>query len=131
MFFFFFQAEDGIRDKLVTGVQTCALPIFLLFWGILAAVLYFWGIAWIDAQGQRVRLRRLSAKTHFFFVGALLLLWAPRGIDQFRVVVPQQLQHPPAPQPQHPPANGSWRERTPKDAFSFTLDVVPSARSTG
>src|SRR5207247_5044289 len=27
-FFFFFQAEDGIRDPLVTGVQTCALPIF-------------------------------------------------------------------------------------------------------
>src|SRR2546423_4641398 len=27
--FFFFQAEDGIRDKLVTGVQTCALPILL------------------------------------------------------------------------------------------------------
>src|SRR5687767_14059672 len=25
--FFFFQADDGIRDKLVTGVQTCALPI--------------------------------------------------------------------------------------------------------
>src|SRR5207247_5608306 len=25
--FFFFQAEDGIRDPLVTGVQTCALPI--------------------------------------------------------------------------------------------------------
>src|SRR2546425_9138753 len=28
--FFFFQAEDGIRDKLVTGVQTCALPILHL-----------------------------------------------------------------------------------------------------
>src|SRR2546421_3881559 len=27
-FFFFFQAEDGIRDLIVTGVQTCALPIF-------------------------------------------------------------------------------------------------------
>src|SRR5437667_11872316 len=26
-FFFFFQAEDGIRDRDVTGVQTCALPI--------------------------------------------------------------------------------------------------------
>src|SRR2546421_9187170 len=26
-FFFFFQAEDGIRDLIVTGVQTCALPI--------------------------------------------------------------------------------------------------------
>src|SRR6266498_5449234 len=27
-FFFFFQAEDGIRDADVTGVQTCALPIW-------------------------------------------------------------------------------------------------------
>src|SRR5258706_6700727 len=27
VFFFFFQAEDGIRDWSVTGVQTCALPI--------------------------------------------------------------------------------------------------------
>src|SRR5690606_40554006 len=27
-FFFFFQAEDGIRDFHVTGVQTCALPIY-------------------------------------------------------------------------------------------------------
>src|SRR5947208_4548267 len=29
--FFFFQAEDGIRDDLVTGVQTCALPIYFAF----------------------------------------------------------------------------------------------------
>src|SRR6266478_5665724 len=28
-FFFFFQAEDGIRDLTLTGVQTCALPIYL------------------------------------------------------------------------------------------------------
>src|SRR5271157_6103063 len=28
MWFFFFQAEDGIRDADVTGVQTCALPIY-------------------------------------------------------------------------------------------------------
>src|SRR5437762_11534841 len=28
LFCFFFQAEDGIRDTSVTGVQTCALPIF-------------------------------------------------------------------------------------------------------
>src|SRR2546425_9783025 len=34
MFFFFFQAEDGIRDKLVTGVQTCALPIYFGAWGV-------------------------------------------------------------------------------------------------
>src|SRR5215211_8936671 len=34
--FFFFQAEDGIRDHCVTGVQTCALPIFT---GAFAAIL--------------------------------------------------------------------------------------------
>src|SRR5690625_6748070 len=28
VYFFFFQAEDGIRDGHVTGVQTCALPIY-------------------------------------------------------------------------------------------------------
>src|SRR5699024_11310339 len=30
--FFFFQAEDGIRDRNVTGVQTCALPISTSAW---------------------------------------------------------------------------------------------------
>src|SRR5256885_3172866 len=33
--FFFFQAEDGIRDYKVTGVQTCALPIFHVRLGLL------------------------------------------------------------------------------------------------
>src|SRR6266404_8391801 len=36
--FFFFQAEDGIRDKLVTGVQTCALPILRDGTGYAAAI---------------------------------------------------------------------------------------------
>src|SRR2546430_6978235 len=43
-FFFFFQAEDGIRDLTVTGVQTCALPISLaletLYRGALVVQLY-------------------------------------------------------------------------------------------
>src|SRR2546430_5522941 len=30
VYFFFFQAEDGIRDLTVTGVQTCALPILCM-----------------------------------------------------------------------------------------------------
>src|SRR5690625_7767202 len=41
MFIFFFQAEDGIRDGHVTGVQTCALPILDWaegFWPILLSV---------------------------------------------------------------------------------------------
>src|SRR2546421_7821942 len=37
-FFFFFQAEDGIRDLIVTGVQTCALPIFHQRARVLAAM---------------------------------------------------------------------------------------------
>src|SRR2546423_15013655 len=40
-FFFFFQAEDGIRDKLVTGVQTCALPIG----AFIAGALVIWALA--------------------------------------------------------------------------------------
>src|SRR5690606_39409238 len=32
---FFFQAEDGIRDFHVTGVQTCALPIYVVTYGLL------------------------------------------------------------------------------------------------
>src|SRR5260221_10172232 len=32
--FFFFQAEDGIRDHCVTGVQTCALPIYPVIPGV-------------------------------------------------------------------------------------------------
>src|SRR5260370_31520126 len=33
-FLFFFQAEDGIRDSSVTGVQTCALPISIQQFGV-------------------------------------------------------------------------------------------------
>src|SRR5690606_41140739 len=36
---FFFQAEDGIRDFHVTGVQTCALPIFyIMFFALLGGI---------------------------------------------------------------------------------------------
>src|SRR5260370_15108442 len=44
--FFFFQAEDGIRDSSVTGVQTCALPIFLL------VILLDVRVLVIDVQGR-------------------------------------------------------------------------------
>src|SRR3712207_2874879 len=55
-FFFFFQAKDGIRDIGVTGVQTCALPIFqylLLVVGVLAiaTALRFYFVSWL---GERV-----------------------------------------------------------------------------
>src|SRR5437773_10002396 len=39
MYLFFFQAEDGIRDRDVTGVQTCALPIYRLLLLVLSGFL--------------------------------------------------------------------------------------------
>src|SRR5216683_2653104 len=39
LIFFFFQAEDGIRDLIVTGVQTCALPISKWTWFYLYVIL--------------------------------------------------------------------------------------------
>src|SRR5256885_13758621 len=48
LLFFFFQAEDGIRDYKVTGVQTCALPILA---DVLASA--------FDSAGQRCSALRL------------------------------------------------------------------------
>src|SRR5882762_7010025 len=49
MFFFFFQAEDGIRDSSVTGVQTCALPIFA---ALLLARLFYIASGKIELVGD-------------------------------------------------------------------------------
>src|SRR5688572_31112918 len=67
-FFFFFQAEDGIRDLTVTGVQTCALPIFRkLFRG--AAVLLRWLVRRVRADSplskRRPRLEKASEARPF------------------------------------------------------------------
>src|SRR5207248_8968080 len=43
---FFFQAEDGIRDRTVTGVQTCALPIFDSGWREVAD----FTVGWVNAH---------------------------------------------------------------------------------
>src|SRR2546425_3142407 len=65
MFFFFFQAEDGIRDKLVTGVQTCALPILvrLKMAGCLAGLTFTSGVPQVanDAPNDS-RVNRPSAR---------------------------------------------------------------------
>src|SRR5206468_8813617 len=63
--FFFFQAEDGIRDLIVTGVQTCALPI----------------LAGAGAGGILMALANppLDLGPLAFFA-AIPLLWALRGV---------------------------------------------------
>src|SRR2546426_9008302 len=53
--FFFFQAEDGIRDYKVTGVQTCALPIYLPD-GTQAGV--------VDVPGHERFIRNMLAGAH-------------------------------------------------------------------
>src|SRR5260370_26118362 len=64
--FFFFQAEDGIRDSSVTGVQTCALPIWrrgaqaakYLFWNIgVGGLVYILGRFGLFAADQDIHLR--------------------------------------------------------------------------
>src|SRR5439155_11346637 len=69
---FFFQAEDGIRDGHVTGVQTCALPIFII-WGWPTPG---WGCRnpragrWIHISGNgRRKTKSINEKTQ------LLRLW--------------------------------------------------------
>src|SRR3989441_1204745 len=52
--FFFFQAEDGIRDKLVTGVQTCALPISFTIKGSLTITAPNGGEAWTTGSSQSI-----------------------------------------------------------------------------
>src|SRR3989441_9961122 len=49
---FFFQAEDGIRDKLVTGVQTCALPICKAAAALETAVVVVLGVGVADAAAE-------------------------------------------------------------------------------
>src|SRR5687767_4397583 len=56
---FFFPAEDGIRDKLVTGVQTCALPIFYLTLGFRQFSHYFTDIQLAIKAGDIERARAL------------------------------------------------------------------------
>src|SRR5699024_12000329 len=58
---FFFQAEDGIRDRNVTGVQTCALPI------------------WSIAPGNERRARRLW----FFRKGEIAMKYITMILDSF------------------------------------------------
>ena len=60
--FFFFQAEDGIRDWSVTGVQTCALPIFYMSgFGAAGSTLGVPDIGLMSATEMADRVRALAA----------------------------------------------------------------------
>ena len=56
---FFFQAEDGIRDLIVTGVQTCALPISILL-NVLVLIMLASGTTSIMAAALRAIATRVK-----------------------------------------------------------------------
>src|SRR5699024_11921814 len=57
---FFFQAEDGIRDRNVTGVQTCALPISLL---LFLVVIYQRFASFLERRGFVLQSPVISLKS--------------------------------------------------------------------
>src|SRR5438034_11382289 len=79
LFFFFFQAEDGIRDHCVTGVQTCALPIWLRrHWPAAKRAIEF---AWIpggwdaDRDGVMEGVQHNTYDVEFFGPNPLCGVW--------------------------------------------------------
>src|SRR5688572_31776458 len=71
---FFFQAEDGIRDLTVTGVQTCALPIWPGQW-----YLHLFDTSQPDFDWSNEDVREEFRR--------ILRFWLDRGADGFRVDV--------------------------------------------
>src|SRR5256885_3561243 len=76
--FFFFQAEDGIRDYKVTGVQTCALPIYLFgaFVALLSITAAMLTLTWtLLLQSRMIMLARQGVawdgvgQLHFVEIG--------------------------------------------------------------
>src|SRR5207249_8908669 len=78
LFYFFFQAEDGIRDRNVTGVQTCALPI-LTEWihRLIAAstgvLIVATAIASWKVQGSHIKIRITGTLAGVFAVSQIAL----------------------------------------------------------
>src|SRR3712207_5626305 len=69
---FFFQAEDGIRDIGVTGVQTCALPILLLAVVALIGIVLPLVGGWLPLDGRSELVQALGSKA-VFFAGAVVM----------------------------------------------------------
>src|SRR2546422_8930021 len=103
-FFFFFQAEDGIRDVAVTGVQTCALPIYYMKDNMAAHVQRLIGVyrAKRDAmlKGLDEVLKGTDATISRPAGGFFLWIRLPSGTDRERLAeraVQARIQYTPGP----------------------------------
>src|SRR5258708_39346655 len=147
-FFFFFQAEDGIRDDLVTGVQTCALPIYLVnealknsrfheaaqgvyqfFWGDFCD----WYIEWVKPEllGAE-RERAVAAWRNLFsaFDAALRLLhpFMPFLTEELWHQLPQRSGAKSIALDSFPEARADWKNAQAQEHFSLIQEVVQSDR---
>src|SRR5256885_4621061 len=80
-FFFFFQAEDGIRDYKVTGVQTCALPIFEVRYSLCDAAAPRRGVHREDALWLRPE-RSSGSRTRDSGSSPRLMAWSTRSEER-------------------------------------------------
>src|SRR5262249_59099236 len=117
---FFFQAEDGIRDWSVTGVQTCALPISRAIEGEaaeaarLAAARSGRTVAVSNEVGMGVVPATAAGRAYRDVLGRVNAIWAAAAADSFLVVAGRalRLEGPPPARPRgarragraHPPA---------------------------
>src|SRR2546425_3885229 len=85
--FFFFQAEDGIRDKLVTGVQTCALPISATDRGTALQAAVGQTLAFVHGKGDTVRatVLRVAPPQYRLSDGRILLAEPGERSEERRV----------------------------------------------
>src|SRR3712207_6879992 len=77
--FFFFQAEDGIRDIGVTGVQTCALPILL---AVVVVALYLGHRAWEVDFATRLQEEAVWKMVAFVLESAVFALIGLRSEER-------------------------------------------------
>src|SRR3712207_4165388 len=90
MFSFFFQAEDGIRDIGVTGVQTCALPILSV--GHAASLLFFTFAGWeavTHLSGEFRDPRRDLRRTAILTLIVVAVLYLGLALAAFLVLGPE------------------------------------------
>jgi len=117
-----FSAINNALSLVTPAFSYVGSAALLLLWLVLVAVARLRGIAWTETQGIRVRLRRLSAKTHFFFVGCLLLLWVPRVADQVRAASNPTLN---AGREQHGGATSGPSQTTSKESQASPVEQSP------
>src|SRR5258706_1291764 len=77
---FFFQAEDGIRDWSVTGVQTCALPISKISHHRNVSVLYLTQNLFFKSKHSRT----MSLNSHY-----IIVFKNPRDVTQIKTLAAQ------------------------------------------